>query len=121
MLRRKSYVSVRQFGQGIWHILRERPETPVITCWIEGAWGSFFSYCGGPPGKNKRFDWWRPIDIALASPIRLDPALLADQRATRAFLMRSCLDARRYLGLEPGVMPEISSPEAALAVDEVET
>lgn len=120
MLRRKPDITVRQFGQGVWHILRERPEIPVITCWIEGAWGSFFSYCGGPPGKNKRFDWWRPIDIALSAPMHLDSALLADQRATRTFLMRACLETRRFLRLEPGVMPEANRPEAALAAGEAE-
>jgi 1-acyl-sn-glycerol-3-phosphate acyltransferase len=118
MLRRKSEVTVRQFGQGVWHILSERPDTPVITCWIEGAWGSFFSYCGGPPGKNKRFDWWRSIDVALSEPMNLDLTLLADQRATRTYLMRACLDTRQYLGLEPGMLPEASRPEAALVADE---
>lgn len=118
ILRRKPKVTVRQFGQGVWHILSERPGTPVMTCWIEGAWGSFFSYCGGPPGKNKRFDWWRTIDIALSAPMTLDPTLLADQRATRTYLMRACLDTRRHLGLEPGDMPEWNRAEATLTVNE---
>ena len=50
-----------QFGQGVWHILHERPDTPVVVCWIEGGWGCYFSYYNGPPTVNKRFDWWRRI------------------------------------------------------------
>jgi len=36
----------------------------------------------------------------VAEPQVLDPAVLADQRATRAYLQRACLDCRRYLGLD---------------------
>ena len=50
--------------------------------------------------KNKSLDWGRRIDIAVAEPRVLDPAVLADQRATRSYLMRACLECRRYLGLE---------------------
>src|SRR5439155_13114898 len=38
-LRRKADVPLRQFGQGVWRILRERPRTPVVALWIEGGWG----------------------------------------------------------------------------------
>jgi 1-acyl-sn-glycerol-3-phosphate acyltransferase len=103
ILRRRADQLLRPFGQGIWHILQELPDTPVVVCWIEGAWGSFTSYCNGPPFKNKHPDWRRPIDIGVAEPRILPPEVLADQRATRAWLMRACLDCRRYLGLEvPG-------------------
>ncbi len=49
MLRRRDDQPVRHFGQGVWHILKERPTTPVIACWIEGGWRSYFSYYNGPP------------------------------------------------------------------------
>jgi 1-acyl-sn-glycerol-3-phosphate acyltransferase len=101
MLRRKEQQPVRQFGQGVWHILKERPTTPVITCWIEGGWGSYFSYSGGPPMTNKRIDWWRRIDVAVQEPEVLDPNILDDQRGTRSFLQSRCIDARKYLGLAP--------------------
>jgi 1-acyl-sn-glycerol-3-phosphate acyltransferase len=104
-LRRKEEQSVRYFGQGVWRILKERPETPVIACWIEGNWGSFTSYFKGPPTVNKRLDWRRPIGLGMASPRLLDAGVLADQRATRAFLMRACLEARTYLGLPAGELP----------------
>jgi hypothetical protein len=42
----------------------------------------------------------------------LAPALLEDARATRAHLMRRCLEARRYLGLVEVTAPE---PEAEAA------
>lgn len=100
-LRRKEDRPLRLFGQGIWHILRERPDTPVVVCWVEGNWGSFFSYRNGPPTKNKRIDIRRPIDIAVGPAQVLDRSLLEDQRATRLYLMQICLDTRRYLGLEP--------------------
>jgi 1-acyl-sn-glycerol-3-phosphate acyltransferase len=101
MLRRSEERPVRMFGQGVWHILRERPHTPVMVCWIEGGWGSFTSYHNGPPATNKRFDWWRRIDIALGEPFIIDPAILEDQRGTRLYLRDLCLQARAHLGLEP--------------------
>ena len=98
-LRRDEARPLRQFGQGVWHILQERPQTPVIVCWIEGGWGSFCSYYNGPPTKNKRLDWLRRIEVVVGEPQVLAPEVLADQRATRAFLMQQCLNTRRNLGL----------------------
>ena len=46
-------------------------------------------------------DFWRHIDIAVGEPMVLGAELLADQRATRSYLMRVCLETRKYLGLEP--------------------
>ena len=54
----------------------------------------------GPPLRNKPLDWRRPIDIAVCEPRVLAPELLADQRATREYLWKACLDARRHLGIE---------------------
>lgn len=100
-LRRKDDQPLRPFGQGIWHILRERPGTPVLVCWIEGGWGSYFSYFNGPPTKNKRFDFRRRIEIGINAPVVLDATVLEHHRTTRTFLMQACLDARRQLGLDP--------------------
>jgi 1-acyl-sn-glycerol-3-phosphate acyltransferase len=113
-MRRREDRPLRRFGQGVWHILSKRPATPVVVCWIEGGWGSYFSYAGGPPTKNKRFDFWRRIQVAMEAPQTLDPALLKDQRATRTYLMRVCLEARRHLGLQPLAHVE------AIAADEPE-
>jgi 1-acyl-sn-glycerol-3-phosphate acyltransferase len=114
-LRRTAEPSVRLFGQGVWHILQEMPQTPVVVCWVEGGWGSYTSYFNGPPLKNKRPDWRRPISIAVEKPQVLDPAVLADSLATRTYLMRACLECRRHLGLEvpPGraVKPEEGEDE----------
>jgi 1-acyl-sn-glycerol-3-phosphate acyltransferase len=99
VLRRKEEVALRQFGRGIWQILQARPQTPVVVCWIEGGWGSYFSYWQGPPTVNKRMDWLRPIDIAVCEPQRLSPTVLAHQRLTRRYLMDACLEARKLLGL----------------------
>jgi 1-acyl-sn-glycerol-3-phosphate acyltransferase len=100
-VRRKAEVPLRRFAQGLWHILRERPNTPVVACWTEGGWGSYSSYWRGPPGVNKRVDWRRPIDIAVSVPCVLDASVLADQRTARAYLQQMCIDARRHLGLGP--------------------
>ena len=85
-----------------------------MVCWIEGGWGSYTSYYGGRPTVNKHLDWWRPVDIGMAAAQVLDPSLLADQRATRAYLMQVCLEARRHLGLEPLPFTEPTPEEAAL-------
>jgi 1-acyl-sn-glycerol-3-phosphate acyltransferase len=99
-LRKSEDRPLRHFGQGVWHILTERPQTPVSVCWIEGNWGSFFSYWNGKPTKNKRMDFWRHIDIAVGEAHRLDPATLADLKATRAYLEQTCRGMRGVLGLE---------------------
>jgi 1-acyl-sn-glycerol-3-phosphate acyltransferase len=116
MLRRRTEQPLRQFGQGVWHILQERPQTPVVVCWIEGGWGSYMSFYGGPPTKNKRPDWWRPIHIALDPPNVLDPDVLKDDRTTRGHLMHACLGARRWLNLpevEPVAPFESDAPSPA--------
>jgi 1-acyl-sn-glycerol-3-phosphate acyltransferase len=100
-LKRHPEQSLRRFGQGVWRILRQRPQTPVVACWIEGGWGSFTSYCGGPPTVNKHLDRRRPIAIGIQPPQVLDQALFASRHRTREYLMRACLAARRCLGLEP--------------------
>jgi 1-acyl-sn-glycerol-3-phosphate acyltransferase len=100
-MRRREVRPLKLFGQGVWHILHERPNTPVVVCWIEGGWGSYTSYWKGRPTVNKRFDFWRRIDVAVSEPQILDKFLLQDQWATRTCLMHACLEARRLLGLEP--------------------
>jgi 1-acyl-sn-glycerol-3-phosphate acyltransferase len=96
MLRRREDQPLRPFGQGVWHILRERPGTPVIPCWIEGGWGSYFSYKNGPPTKNKRWDLWRLIVVGMSEPVFMNAELLANQRATRRYLQDAVLHARTY-------------------------
>ena len=83
-LRSREEQLLKPFGQGVWHILKEAPQTPVVVCWIEGGWGSWASYRGGPPMKNKRLDFRRPIDIFVDEPRLLDAAVLADHPITRA-------------------------------------
>lgn len=116
-MRKREHVPLHYFGRGVWHILKERPTTPVVVCWIEGAWGSYTSYHGGPPTKSKRPDFWRRIDVSVAAPQILDESILADHRRTRSHLMKECLEARRYLGLEPLSVPAILAKEPALAGD----
>lgn len=106
------------FGRGIAEMLQERPTTPVVICWIEGAWGSYTSYLGGPPTRNKRPDFWRPIAVAVSAPQVLDAVIVADHRATRSHLMKECLEARRHLGLEPLTLPAPGAKEPALAHDD---
>ncbi|MGE3804613.1 MAG: MFS transporter [Gemmataceae bacterium] len=104
-MRKAADIPLRPFGRGVWRILQERPDTPVVVCWIEGGWGSFTSYFKGTPTKNKKPDFWRRIDVAVAAPQVLDADMLKDHRATRTFLANECLQARRFMGLEPLPMP----------------
>jgi len=108
ILRRTEEKLLRQFGRGVWHILKEMPQTPVVVFWIEGGWGSYASYKDGPPMKNKRLDFRRRIDVVIEEPQTLPAEVLADQRLTRRYLMRACLEARRHLGLD---VPAVEEPE----------
>jgi 1-acyl-sn-glycerol-3-phosphate acyltransferase len=98
-LRKKEQPILRMFGQGVWHILNERPKTPVVVCWVEGGWGSFLSYFNGKPGRNKRVDFRRLIDVVIDVAAPLQPAVLKEHRATRRHLMERCLKLRGELGL----------------------
>jgi 1-acyl-sn-glycerol-3-phosphate acyltransferase len=112
-MRRRDDIPLRMFGRGVWHILRERPHTPVVVCWIEGGWGSYFSYKGGPPTRNKRLDFLRLIRIAIGPPHLLSSDVLADQRRTRLELMQECLRMRQHLGLEAHALDQ-SDEESSL-------
>jgi 1-acyl-sn-glycerol-3-phosphate acyltransferase len=88
---------VRRFAQGPWRVLRDRPATPVVACWIEGGWGSWSSFRDGPPFRLKRIDFRRPIDIGVSAPVVLDAEILSDQMRTREFLRDLVLAAQRHL------------------------
>lgn len=105
-MRKKEAVPLRRFGRGVWQMLSERPQTPVVVCWIEGGWGSYASYWNAPPTRNKKFDFWWPIKVAVAAPEVLDARLLVDHHTTRKHLMNRCLEARQILGLPP--LPDAS-------------
>ncbi|HEX4588605.1 MAG TPA: lysophospholipid acyltransferase family protein, partial [Gemmataceae bacterium] len=96
-VRRKEEEPIRRFAQGAWRILRDRPTTPVVACWIEGGWGSWTSFWNGPPFKNKPIDFRRPIDIGVSVPVALDAETLADRHKTRERLREMVLDARRHI------------------------
>ena len=114
-LKRKEDQSLRRFGQGIYQILREKPRTAVVACWIEGGWGSYTSYFKGPPTRNKKMDVRRHIRIGVSEPEVLSLELLHDQLKTRQHLMRQVLNARAFLGL-----PELPAPPFAAEEDEDE-
>ena len=106
-LRRKEDQPLRRFGRGIWQILSARPEVPVVPCWIEGGWGSYFSYKDGPPGVNKPWDLRHPIAVGVSSPVRVPLEILQDHMGTRRYLMQAVLAARSHLGLPVYHCPEI--------------
>ncbi len=93
-LRRREDQPLKRFGQGVWHILRARPDTPVVPCWIEGSWGGKFSHAGGLPGaKCKKMDIFRSIEIRMMPPVVVPPEMLAEGMATRLYLMNRVIDA----------------------------
>lgn len=99
-MRREEEELLKHFGQGVWHILKERPNTPVVPIWIEGGWGSFASYYGGTPptvNKGKMIDWNRRITLVLGEPLKIDPPLLAEHQTTRKYLMNCVLSLRKFL------------------------
>lgn len=109
-LRRKEDQPLRRFGQGIWQILKERPDTPVVACWLEGNWGSYFSFKDGPPTKNKKKDLRQPIAVAMSAPETVPPEVLAEHLPTRVYLMNKVLEARAHLGLP--AIPRVELPAA---------
>ncbi len=100
-LRRGEDRPLRRFGQGIWQILQARPETPVYACWIEGAWGSYTSYCDGPPTKNKKRDFRHAIRVGVSTAETVPQAVLAENLPTRIHLMNLVSQARVHLDLPP--------------------
>jgi 1-acyl-sn-glycerol-3-phosphate acyltransferase len=100
-LRRKEEVPLRRFGQGIWQILKARPETQVIPIWIEGNWGDYFSFKDGPPMTNKKFKLQRKIDVEHGTPFMVPAEILEHQMQTRIYLMNKLLEVREQLGLPP--------------------
>ncbi|MBX9584523.1 MAG: 1-acyl-sn-glycerol-3-phosphate acyltransferase [Gemmataceae bacterium] len=98
-LRRSDERPLRRFGRGVWQVLSARPDTPVFPCWIEGGWGSYTSYKGGLPTKNKRPDFRRRIGVAVDGPVGVVPDVLAGHLVTRTDLMNRVIAARKWLGL----------------------
>ncbi|QEL18040.1 lysophospholipid acyltransferase family protein [Limnoglobus roseus] len=103
-LRRKEEIPLRRFGRGVWEILKSRPQTPVVAGWIEGGWGSYASYWNGPPTKNKKNEFRRPITVGLAPAQCVTPEILQHHLQTRLTLMNQVSQARLQLGLPP--LPE---------------
>jgi 1-acyl-sn-glycerol-3-phosphate acyltransferase len=100
-LRRTDDKALRRFGQGVWQVLKARPNTPVFAAWIEGAWGSYTSYFNGRPTKNKKKDFRRPIAVGMSAATTIPPEELDEHLRTRLYLMNLVSDARRHLGLDP--------------------
>jgi 1-acyl-sn-glycerol-3-phosphate acyltransferase len=120
-LRRKEDVPIRRFGRGVWQILSARPDTPVYAGWIEGSWGSYFSWRNGPPTKNKKMDCNRRITIPIVHVGKLTPETLAHHMPTRTFLLQEVLRARQILGLEPPVVEAIIAEETGKNEDAIKT
>ena len=116
-MRREENELLKHFGQGVWHILKERPDTPVVPMWIEGGWGSFASYANGtPPAVNKsiRLEWNRRITCVLGEPILVDPPLLAEHQSTRKYLMDCVLALRKFLPKPPSTKLLSGGPTPSL-------
>jgi 1-acyl-sn-glycerol-3-phosphate acyltransferase len=107
-LRRSEDRPLRRFGQGVWQILKARPNTPVFAAWIEGGWGSYTSYFNGPPTKNKKRDVWRRIGVGMSAAVVVPAAELSQHMRTRVHLMNLVSDARKHLGLDP--LPRVELP-----------
>lgn len=98
-LRRHEEKLLKRFGRGVWQILKERPDTPIYSCWIDGNWGSYTSYFNGPPTRNKKRDRARPIGVGMNEAEVLDADVLANHLHTRIHLMNRVIEARTHLGL----------------------
>jgi 1-acyl-sn-glycerol-3-phosphate acyltransferase len=108
-LRRVEDPSTKLFGRGVAMLVQQNPTTTVIPVWIEGGWGAYFSYAGGPPGQNKTRDKNRDIHIAFGHPLEFSEAEIADQRILRRRLRSEVHACRNLLGLE---IPNEKTPSA---------
>ena len=99
-LRKVEEPSTKLFGRGVAMLVQKHPDATVIPVWIEGGWGAYFSYAGGPPGKNKKRDFNRPIHLAFGQPLTFSPEEMADQRILRRRLRSEVHACRALLGLE---------------------
>jgi 1-acyl-sn-glycerol-3-phosphate acyltransferase len=108
-LRRSEEKPLKRFGQGVWQLLKARPDTPVFAAWIEGAWGSYTSYANGPPTKNKKKDVRRPLGVGVSAPVVVPADVLAEHLRARVYLMNLVSAARAHLGLEP--LPPFELPK----------
>jgi len=99
-LRRVEEPSTKLFGRGVAMLVQKHPDATVIPVWIEGGWGAYFSYAGGPPGKNKKRDFNRPIQLAFGQPLAFTAEELSDQRILRRRLRSEMHACRGLLGLE---------------------
>lgn len=110
-LQRSADKELRRFGQGVWKILKQRPNTPVFATWISGGWGSYTSHCNGAPTKNKRPDFRRAIGVGMSAAVTVPHAVLDEHLPTRTHLMNLVSEARRHVGLEP--LPRFEMPTKA--------
>ncbi len=110
-LRRSEDRALRRFGQGVWQILKARPDTPVFAAWIEGVWGSYTSHAKGPPTKNKKPDFRRPIGVGMSAAVVVPPEVLEDHLVARTHLMNLVSAARTHLKLDP--LPSFDLPAKA--------
>jgi 1-acyl-sn-glycerol-3-phosphate acyltransferase len=99
-LRKKEDQLLFPFGQGIWHILNQLPDTPIVPIWVEGAWGSYASHYKGAPFANKSMDFLREIKIVAGEARVIPKELLAEHRLTRKYLQEVVLENRTIIGLE---------------------
>ncbi|MBA4066830.1 MAG: hypothetical protein C0501_24605 [Isosphaera sp.] len=116
-LRRTEDRPLRRFGQGVWQILKARPGTPVYACWVDGGWGSYTSYRGGPPTKGKRPDFRRRIGVGVSSAAAVPAAELAEHLPARVYLMNLVAAARAHLGLPPLEVYELARGEVSSEPD----
>ncbi|VTS06465.1 1-acyl-sn-glycerol-3-phosphate acyltransferase [Tuwongella immobilis] len=107
-LRRSEAKVLRRFGQGIWQILRAKPDTPIYLCWIEGGWGSWTSFKDGPPMVNKKMDFQLKVQLAFAAPFVVPPEVLESHMRTRVYLMEKLLEVRSLLGLPVLTVDEVN-------------
>ena len=117
-LRRKEEIPLRRFGQGVWQILKDRPNTPVVACWVEGGWGAWCSFFNGLPTKNKKMDVRRRIRVGLSEPEAIPAELLGDHLRTRVYLMNRVRAVRGTLGLPE--LPVVELPARSEVEEAVE-
>jgi 1-acyl-sn-glycerol-3-phosphate acyltransferase len=71
------------FFRGVEVVLSDHPSVPVIPVYLDGLWGSLFSYSGGRFFRKRPQGWRRIVNIAFGPPVSSPVTAFAIRQAVQ--------------------------------------